>query len=198
MSLMGGVRTALLAFVVAALVRMPSSAAQTERAAFAGGCFWSMQHVFDGVPGVVSATAGYAGGATKNPTYEQVEAGVTGHAESVEVVFDPAVIAYERLLDLYWHNIDPTSGAGQFCDYGTQYRPLIFYTTDTQRLAAERSKKAIEDSNRFKRVMPRMEPLTVFWPAESYHQRFYKTHAAAYQAYAQGCGRDARLRELWR
>lgn len=175
----------------------PTSAAETERAAFAGGCFWSMQHVFDGVPGVVSATAGYAGGATKNPTYEQVEAGVTGHAESVEVIFNPAVISYDRLLDLYWHNIDPTDGAGQFCDYGSQYRPIIFYTSEAQRIAAERSKTAIADSNRFTRVLTRVEPLSVFWPAENYHQRFYKTHAAAYDAYARACGRAARLRELW-
>jgi peptide-methionine (S)-S-oxide reductase len=156
-----------------------------------------MEHAFDELPGVSSVTVGYAGGTAKNPSYQQVEAGITGHAESVEVRFDPAVISYDRLLDAYWHNIDPTNGAGQFCDYGTQYRPIIFVNGDAQRAAAERSKSAIEASGRFKRVMTRIEPASVFWPAEAYHQHFYKTHAPAYQQYRIGCGRDARLRELW-
>jgi peptide-methionine (S)-S-oxide reductase len=171
--------------------------ARLETATFAGGCFWSMEHVFDELPGVASVTAGYAGGTAKHPSYEQVEAGITGHAESVQVAFDPARISYDQLLDAYWHNIDPTTAAGQFCDYGTQYRPIIFYADEGQRLAAERSKKAIEDSHRFKRVMPQIVAASTFWPAEAYHQHFYKTHAAAYQQYRIGCGRDRRLRELW-
>jgi peptide-methionine (S)-S-oxide reductase len=171
--------------------------ARLETATFAGGCFWSMEHVFDELPGVASVTAGYAGGTAKHPSYEQVEAGITGHAESVQVAFDPAKISYDQLLDAYWHNIDPTTAAGQFCDYGTQYRPIIFYADEGQRLAAERSKKAIEDSHRFKRVMPQIVAASTFWPAEAYHQHFYKTHAAAYQQYRIGCGRDRRLRELW-
>jgi peptide-methionine (S)-S-oxide reductase len=171
--------------------------ARLETATFAGGCFWSMEHVFDELPGVASVTAGYAGGTAKHPSYEQVEAGITGHAESVQVAFDPARISYDQLLDAYWHNIDPTTAAGQFCDYGTQYRPIIFYADEGQRLAADRSKKAIEDSHRFKRVMPQIVAASTFWPAEAYHQHFYKTHAAAYQQYRIGCGRDRRLRELW-
>jgi peptide-methionine (S)-S-oxide reductase len=174
-----------------------TKAAGVETATFAGGCFWSMEHVFDALPGVTSVTAGYSGGTAQHPSYEQVEAGITGHAESVQVVFDPAKTSYDVLLDAYWHNIDPTTAAGQFCDYGTQYRPIIFYSNETQRLAAERSKKAVEDSRRFKRVMPQIVAASTFWPAEAYHQHFYKTHAAAYQAYRIGCGRDARLRELW-
>jgi peptide-methionine (S)-S-oxide reductase len=174
-----------------------TTAAGVETATFAGGCFWSMEHVFDELPGVESVTVGYAGGTAKRPSYEQVEAGITGHAESVQVVFDPARITYDQLLDAYWHNIDPTTAAGQFCDYGTQYRPIIFFADEAQHVAAERSKKAIEDSHRFKRVLPQVVPASTFWPAESYHQHFYKTHAAAYQQYRIGCGRDARLKELW-
>lgn len=188
------------AIVVAAALgacSLASRAATLETATFAGGCFWSMEHVFDELPGVASVTVGYEGGTAKHPSYEQVEAGITGHAESVQVAFDPEKISYDRLLDAYWHNVDPTTAAGQFCDYGTQYRPLIFVADDAQRAAAERSKKAIEDTHRFKRVLVQIVPATTFWPAEAYHQHFYKTHAAAYQQYRVGCGRDARLRELW-
>lgn len=193
-------RAAASAIVVAAALgacSLASRAATLETATFAGGCFWSMEHVFDGLPGVASVTVGYEGGTAKHPSYEQVEAGITGHAESVQVAFDPEKISYDRLLDAYWHNVDPTTAAGQFCDYGTQYRPLIFVADDAQRAAAERSKKAIEDTHRFKRVLVQIVPATTFWPAEAYHQHFYKTHAAAYQQYRVGCGRDARLRELW-
>jgi len=169
----------------------------TKTATFAGGCFWSMEHVFDELPGVVSVTAGYAGGTAKKPSYEQVEMGITGHAESVQVVYDPAKIPYETLLNAYWHNTDPTNGAGQFCDTGSQYRPIIFVADDAQKAAADRSKQAIEQSGRFKRVLTKIESATEFWPAEAYHQHYYKTHAAAYQMYRVGCGRDARLRQLW-
>jgi peptide-methionine (S)-S-oxide reductase len=156
-----------------------------------------MEHVFDQLPGVVSVTVGYAGGTAKKPTYEQVELGITGHAESVQVVYDPAKIQYTTLLDAYWHNTDPTSGAGQFCDMGSQYRPIIFVADDVQKVAAEQSKKALEQSGRFKRVLTQIQPATAFWPAEAYHQHYYKTHAAAYEMYRVGCGRDARLRQLW-
>jgi peptide-methionine (S)-S-oxide reductase len=172
-------------------------AAPLETATFAGGCFWSMQHVFDEVPGVVSTTAGYAGGTAVRPSYAQVEAGITGHAESVRVEFDPSKVSYAQLVDIYWHNTDPTTAAGQFCDYGSQYRPIIFVADDTQRAAAETSKKALEDSHRFKRVVTAILPASAFWPAEAYHQHFATTHAAAYERYRVGCGRDARLRELW-
>jgi peptide-methionine (S)-S-oxide reductase len=186
-----------LALLIAYEVASAPRAAPLETATFAGGCFWSMEHVFDELPGVSSVTVGYAGGTAKHPSYEQVEAGITGHAEAVQVAFDPGKISYDRLLDAYWHSVDPTTAAGQFCDYGTQYRPIIFVADEAQRAAAERSKRAIEDTHRFKRVLVQIVPATAFWPAEAYHQHFYKTHAAAYQQYRIGCGRDARLRELW-
>ncbi len=180
----GWVRTTLLLSAISAFsaVNLLRAAPQdTADAIFAGGCFWSMEHVFDELPGVVSVTAGYAGGAAKRPSYEQVEMGVTGHAESVRVVYDPKRITYDALLDAYWHNTDPTTAAGQFCDYGTQYRPIIFYSDEPQKAAAERSKKALEDSHRFKRVLTAIQPASAFWPAEPVHQHYYKTHAAAYQ-----------------
>jgi peptide-methionine (S)-S-oxide reductase len=186
-----GVAAAVSALIVGTAAQTPTTAT------FAGGCFWSMEHVFDELPGVVSVTVGYAGGTAKKPTYEQVELGITGHAESVQVVYDPAKIRYEALLDAYWHNTDPTSGAGQFCDMGSQYRPIIFVADEIQKAAAERSKQALEQSGRFKRVLTQIESASTFWPAEAYHQHYYKTHAAAYQMYRVGCGRDARLRQLW-
>jgi peptide-methionine (S)-S-oxide reductase len=184
------------AFAFLAVIAVAQAPA-TATATFAGGCFWSMEHVFDELPGVVSVTAGYAGGAAKKPSYEQVEMGITGHAESVQVVYDPAKIGYAALLDAYWHNTDPTSGAGQFCDMGSQYRPIIFVADEAQREAAEHSKKALEQSGRFKRVLTQIQPASTFWPAEDYHQHYYKTHAAAYRLYRVGCGRDARLQQLW-
>jgi len=174
-----------------------AGAQRSATAVFAGGCFWSMEHVFDELPGVVSVTVGYAGGAAKNPTYEQVEMGITGHAESVQVAYDPGKITYEALLDAYWHNVDPTDGAGQFCDHGTQYRPIIFYEDEAQQRAAQASKAALVESGRFNRVMPQVLPLSTFWRGEEYHQHYYKTHAAAYRIYRVACGRDARLRQVW-
>jgi peptide-methionine (S)-S-oxide reductase len=167
------------------------------QAIFAGGCFWSMEHVFDEIPGVQSVTAGYTGGTAFKPSYEQVEFGVTGHVEAVRVVFDPAKVGYDTLLTAYWHNTDPTEGAGQFCDFGPQYRPIVFYTGDEQRRQAEASKQALEESHRFKRVATRIQPSSTFWIAEAYHQHYYKTHASAYERYRIGCGRDARLQQLW-
>jgi len=156
-----------------------------------------MEHVFDEIPGVQSVTVGYTGGSAKGPSYEQVETGTTGHVESVLVVFDPARVGYDALLDAYWHNTDPSDGAGQFCDTGPQYRPIIFYGDDAQRLRAEASKRALEESHQFKRVLTRIEPASTFWIAEDYHQHYYKTHAAAYTMYRIGCRRDATLHALW-
>jgi peptide-methionine (S)-S-oxide reductase len=193
-------KTIVAIFATCALVVVRGGAqapAARATAIFAGGCFWSMEHVFDQLPGVLTVTVGYTGGSAKRPSYEQVEAGITGHVESVQVTYDPDKISYERLLDAYWHNTDPTDGAGQFCDTGSQYRPIIFYADDAQQQAAEHSKIAIEQSGRFKRVLTRVQAAAVFWPAEDYHQHYYKTHAAAYNMYRVGCGRDARLRQLW-
>ncbi|HEX7252854.1 MAG TPA: peptide-methionine (S)-S-oxide reductase MsrA [Thermoanaerobaculia bacterium] len=182
---------ALLAFAEGA------SAAQ-ETAIFAGGCFWCEETAFVGVPGVISVTSGYTGGQTKNPTYEQVSAGVTGHAESVQVVFDPAKISYAQLLDVFWHNVDPTQKGGQFCDHGTQYRSAIFYKDENQRKTAEESKRKLEEQPRFKgQIVTEITAATAFYPAEEYHQQFYKKNPVRYHEYRLGCGRDARLKQIW-
>jgi peptide-methionine (S)-S-oxide reductase len=177
---------------------MPAALPGQQVAIFAGGCFWSMQKAFDGVPGVVSVTAGYAGGHVPNPSYETVETGRTGHAESVRVVYDPGAISYERLLDVYWHHIDPLTVNQAFCDQGPQYRSIIFFHDEAQHRAAEASKQALDDSHRFRTpVVTAIEPETPFYPAEEYHQMFYRKNPARYEAYRIGCRRDERLRELW-
>jgi len=171
-----------------------------ERASaiFAGGCFWCEETAFEGLPGVISVTSGYTGGQKKNPTYEEVSAGGTGHAESVEVVFDPAKTSYERLLEVFWHNVDPFQKDGQFCDHGTQYRSAIFYNGEAQRKAAEESKRKLEEQPRFKgKIVTQIVAASTFYPAEEYHQQFYKKNPVRYHAYRAGCGRDARLKEIW-
>ncbi len=173
------------------------SSENTETAIFAGGCFWCLQHDFDRVPGVISTTAGYAGGNTKNPTYEEVSAGGTGHLESVRVVFDPRKVTYAQLLDFYWHNIDPTRNDGQFCDTGDQYRPVIFYSTDTQKREAEASKEELIKANQVKPILVEILPINTFYPAEEYHQKYYKKNPIKYKFYRMRCGRDKRLKEVW-
>jgi peptide-methionine (S)-S-oxide reductase len=175
-----------------------TSPAGLAKATFAGGCFWCMQKPYDDLAGVVSTTVGYAGGTKKNPTYEEVSSGATGHAESVQVVYDPAKVSYVKLLDVFWHNVDPLAKNGQFCDHGTQYRTAIFFHDDMQKRAAEDSRKAIEASGRFKLpVVTEIVPAGTFWPAEDYHQSYYKKNPIRYKIYRSGCGRDARLKELW-
>jgi peptide methionine sulfoxide reductase msrA/msrB len=179
-------------------VTIPAAPAGQGVATFAGGCFWSMQKAFDGVPGVADVVAGYAGGRTVNPGYEDVETGQTGHAESVRVTYDSARISYRRLLDIYWHHIDPLTVNSAFCDYGPQYRSIIFYHDADQRRQAEASKRALDDSHRFKTpIVTTIEPATPFYAAEAYHQRFYRKNPGRYEAYRIGCRRDARLHELW-
>jgi peptide-methionine (S)-S-oxide reductase len=181
-----------------ALLFGAAPAGERATALFAGGCFWCEETAFEGLPGVISVTSGYTGGQTKNPTYEQVSSGGTGHAESVEVVYDPAKTSYEKLLDVFWHNVDPTQANGQFCDHGTQYRSAIFYKDEAQRKAAEESKRRVEEQARFKgKIVTQIVPASTFYPAEEYHQDFYKKNPVRYQSYRQGCGRDARLKELW-
>jgi len=179
----------------------PSAAPATPalmRATFAGGCFWCMEPPFESLPGVRSVTSGFSGGPEKNPTYAQVSSGLTGHAESVDIVFDPSVVSYERLLDVYWHNIDPTQKGGQFCDHGTQYRSAIFYRNAQQKAAAERSRDAILRSKRLKgSIVTEIVPFRAFYSAEEYHQDYYKKNPDDYMAYRRGCGRDNRLREIW-
>ncbi len=170
----------------------------TAIATFAGGCFWCMEPPFDKLPGVISTTSGYTGGKRANPTYEEVSSGVTGHAEAVEVKYDPTRISYDKLLDVYWHNIDPTVEDQQFCDHGTQYRTAIFVHDEAQRRAAEASKAALEKSKPFKeRIVTPIVAATRFWPAEDYHQDYYLKNPVRYKIYRAGCGRDARLKQLW-
>lgn len=181
----------------AAAPRAPK-ATKTERATFAGGCFWCMETAFEGQPGVLSVTSGYSGGHVKNPTYHEVGAGGTGHAESVEVVFDPTRTSYANLLDIFWHSIDPTSANGQFCDRGNQYRSAIFYRdAEQKRLALETEKKAEAECRVRKPFATEIVPFAAFYPAEEYHQDYYKKNPENYHAYREGCGRDRRLRELW-
>ena len=167
-------------------------------ATFAGGCFWCMEPPFDKLEGVISTTSGYAGGQKANPSYEEVSSGGTGHAEAVQVVYDPARIAYEQLLEVYWHNVDPVAVNRQFCDAGTQYRSAIFYHDDTQKQLAEASKKALEESGRFDRpIATEIVKASAFFPAEEYHQDYYKKNPIRYKLYRTGCGRDKRLEEIW-
>jgi peptide-methionine (S)-S-oxide reductase len=177
---------------------LPAPSAAQRLATFAGGCFWSMQKAFDGVPGVVSVTAGYAGGSKSDPSYQEVETGRTGHAESVQVIYDPARISYEGLLDIYWHHIDPLTPNAAFCDHGPQYRSIIFYRDAEQQRLAEASKRALDQSHRFPTpIVTVIQPATAFYPAEEYHQQYYKKNPASYAAYRIGCGRDQRIRQLW-
>lgn len=173
-------------------------AGQLQKATFAGGCFWCMEHPFDELPGVVSVTSGYTGGHKKNPTYQEVSAGGTGHAESVQVVYDPSRISYQKLLDRYWHNIDPTVKDRQFCDVGNQYRSAIFYLDEEQRRLALQSKQALEQNKPFAGpIQTEIVAAGVFYPAEEYHQHYYKKNPLRYRYYRLSCGRDARLKELW-
>ena len=174
------------------------AAINLENATFAGGCFWCMEHPFDEIPGVVSVTSGYTGGQKKNPTYEEVSAGGTGHAESVQVVYDPARVTYEKLLNVFWHNIDPTAKDRQFCDFGRQYRSAIFYHNEEQHRLAMQSKSLLEKNKTFKEpVVTEIVQATGFYPAEDYHQHYYKNNPIRYKYYRFRCGRDQRLKELW-
>lgn len=171
---------------------------QYGKATFAGGCFWCMEPPFDKLDGVISTTSGYTGGHQKNPTYQEVSAGGTGHTESVQVVYDPKRVSYEELLKVFWRNIDPTVRDAQFCDHGQQYRTAIFYHNDKQRELAERSKEALDKTKPFKEpIVTEITPASVFYPAEEYHQDFYKKNPVRYKFYRYNCGRDQRLEQLW-
>lgn len=184
----------LLAFLVTALGT--SQAAERGEAIFAGGCFWCEEAAFEGVPGVSAVISGYTGGVKKSPTYDEVSAGTTAHAEAVRVVFDPAKITYARLLEIFWRSVDPLSANGQFCDRGTQYRSGIFYLDDAQKRAADESKKRVQAQLKGA-VVTEVTKAAEFYPAEEYHQDFFKKNPVRYQGYRLGCGRDRRLKELW-
>jgi len=174
------------------------AAPATETATFAGGCFWCMESPFESLPGVVSTTVGYTGGKTKNPSYEQVSAGGTGHAEAVQIVFDPQQVSYTKLLDVFWRNVDPLTPNAQFCDHGDQYRSAIFYHGDAQKRAAEASKRALELSGKFHQpIVTQIVAAGPFYAAEEYHQKYHQKNPARYKFYRWNCGRDQRLEELW-
>jgi len=187
--------------VIIALAGASPAAAQgpafvTAKATFAGGCFWCVQSDFREVPGVISTTSGYAGGATVNPTYAEVGSGRTGHAESVEVVYDPTKVTYNELLDAFWHNIDPLVKDRQFCDIGNEYRTAIFVHDEEQRHLAEDSKKRVEARLKAP-VYTEIVPAGPFYPAEEYHQDYYLKNPARYRYYRWACGRDRRLEQIW-
>lgn len=167
-------------------------------AVFAGGCFWCMEADFEKLDGVLAATSGYAGGVEKNPTYEQVSAGKTGHAESVRVIYDPKKVSYERLVDWFFQHVDPTQKDGQFCDRGKQYRTVIFYNNEAERKVADAAIASFKSSGKIKApIVTEVVHAAEFWPAEGYHQDYYKKNPGVYQRYRMGCGRDARVQELW-
>ena len=168
-----------------------------QKATFAAGCFWCVESDFDKVKGVVETISGYTGGGVRNPTYEQVSSGGTGHTEAVEILFDPAVVSYEQLLEHYWRNVDPFAANRQFCDVGAQYRPEIFVHDAAQRAAAEASRQRIQQ--RFSQmIVVKITDAVPFYRAEAYHQDYYKTHPVQYRYYRWRCGRDSRLEDIWR
>ena len=169
---------------------------QTATAVFAGGCFWCMEPPFDKIDGVISTISGYTGGQKANPTYEEVSAGTTGHFESVKVEYDPTKVTYEKLLEVYWPNVDPFDSSGQFCDKGDQYRSAIFYGNEKEKELAEASKKQMA-AKLGKPIETQILPASQFYPAEDYHQDYYKKNPLKYKFYRYGCGRDARLAAVW-
>lgn len=196
-------RAAQALWLAAALATAGSAMAQaaagkTATAIFAGGCFWCVEADFDKVPGVLGTVSGYIGGTVSSPTYEQVSAKKTGHAEAVRITFDPARVSFEQLLAVYWKSIDPTTRDRQFCDAGSPYRSAIFAVDDAQLKAAQASLAALEKSKPFKEpIVTQVEKAPTFWPAEDYHQDYYKKNPVRYQYYRSSCGRDARLEQLW-
>jgi peptide-methionine (S)-S-oxide reductase len=194
-------RTLILTLLTLLLLPQAAHAgapAGSETATFAGGCFWCMVPPYENLPGVLSVTAGYTGGHVTNPSYEDVSTGQTGHAESVQVVYNPALVSYAKLLDVYWHNIDPTAPERQFCDSGNQYRTAIFYHGEEQKKLAIASRDALAASGVLKApIVTEIVAASAFYPAEDYHQDYFRKNEIRYQIYRHGCGRDQRLKELY-
>ena len=189
---------AAVAFALAALWLAPANAQNRAVAIFAGGCFWCMEPPFDKLDGVLSTTSGYIGGTKADPTYEQVTAGRTGHYEAVQIEYDPARIGYDKLLEVFWRNIDPVDPTGQFCDKGPQYRSAIFALDEEQRKLAEASKAALDKSGKLPgKVVTEILPAAKFYAAEDYHQDYYRKNPGRYTFYRWNCGRDGRLQQLW-
>lgn len=174
-----------------------SKAPKTASAIFAGGCFWCIEKDFEKLPGVLDAESGYTAGRTKNPTYEAVSAGVTGHTEAVRVIYDPAKVSYPQLVEYFWRHIDPTVKDSQFCDVGTQYRSGIYWQNEDERKVAEASRDALLKSRRFPVIYTELAAANDFWRAEEYHQDYYKKNPVRYNYYRASCGRDARVAEVW-
>lgn len=191
-------RMAAVAAIILAPILSYGADGKTDTAIFAGGCFWCMVAPYATLPGVISVTAGYTGGHVPHPGYELVSSGTTGHAESVKVVYDPDRVSYTKLLDIYWHNIDPTTPKRQFCDSGDQYRTAIFYVSEDQKRAALASRDALAASGILKApIVTEIVEASEFYPAEEYHQDYYRKKDIEYQIYRHACGRDRRLQELY-
>lgn len=188
-----------LSLFLSATFSFGSTAAESARAIFAGGCFWCMEQPFDALDGVLDTTSGYTGGHVPNPDYREVSSGKTGHAEALLVTYAPDKVSYEKLLEVFWHNIDLLDAGGQFCDRGSQYRSEIFVANPEQRRLAEASKQALADSGKFDApIVTQITEAGTFYPAEDYHQNYYKTNPARYKFYKWNCGRQQRLDTLWR
>ncbi|WP_444891909.1 peptide-methionine (S)-S-oxide reductase MsrA [Microbulbifer sp. TRSA001] len=185
-----------LLFLSLASISLAQDSSNIRTAIFAGGCFWCMEPPFDKVDGVLETTSGYSGGHVKNPTYEQVSSGGTGHAEVVQVKYDANKVSYSDLLNIFWHNVDPFDSGGQFCDRGDQYRAEIFYGNQEEKVLAEESKKKVE-AELGKKVVTQIKPAATFYPAEAYHQDYYQRNPLRYKYYRYRCGRDKRLEEVW-
>ena len=191
---------AILAALIVVLAGSASAQGMKKglaKATFAGGCFWCMEPPYDKLPGVVSTTSGYIGGTKKNPTYEEVSAGRTGHAEAVQVVYDPAKVSYAKLLDVFWRNVDPLTADAQFCDHGDQYRTAVFVHDAEQKRLAEESRARVQKKLAGRKVVTEIVQAAVFYPAEAYHQDYYEKNPIRYKYYRNGCGRDERLKQLW-
>ncbi len=171
---------------------------QLVKATFAGGCFWCMERPFDAIEGVHGVMPGYTGGITANPTYEDVCTGETGHLEAVQITYDPTKVTYEKLLEIFWRQINPMDGGGQFVDRGSQYKTAIFYHNDAQKRIAEQSKSELERSGKIDRpIATEIRPAGTFYPAEDYHRKFYLKNPLRYRIYRQGSGRERTLEDIW-
>jgi len=189
---------ALLSFNIAANAKNVEASNSYTTATFAGGCFWCMEPPYDKLKGVISTTSGYMGGHVAKPSYQQVSRGSTGHAEVVQIIYDPSIISYEKLLSTFWKNIDPTDARGQFCDKGRQYRSEIFYHDNAQHELAQQSKaKLVNDKSFEGGVVTDVTSASNFYPAEDYHQDYYQKNPIRYKYYRYSCGRDNRLKQLW-
>ncbi len=188
----------LFAITVVTLSLTAKTKTNTQTAIFAGGCFWCMEYPFEQVKGVTKVLSGYTGGHVKNPTYQQVSSGTTGHFEAIQVTYDPSQVSYEELLRVFWKNIDPTDAYGQFVDQGSQYKTAVFYQNQTQKALAEKTRKELADSKKFSRpIVTEILPASVFYPAEDYHQDFYKKSPVRYKSYSEGSGRKQFIQEYW-